>query len=123
MAKVTISTIPEELRQGIIRYLAYADAWSLKQTSTLFYRVVEIPTLKSFLACPDGVSLGILEEQRIMPWGHETCFHCNRLLPQENFSFFHRCLSIRRQHWASFDYATWNPKKHYCLDCGVKHRR
>ncbi|CAF9925158.1 hypothetical protein IMSHALPRED_006401 [Imshaugia aleurites] len=125
MAKVTISTIPEELRQGIIRYLAYADAWSLKQTSTLFYRIVEIPTLKSFLACPDGLSLEVLEERpSIIPRGREICFHCKRLLPREKFSLFQRYLSRSRQHlWFRFDYATWNPEKHYCLDCGVKHRR
>ena len=35
----TLSTLPEELRQEIISYLDYPDAWSLKQTSMLFLQV------------------------------------------------------------------------------------
>lgn len=34
-----ICTLPEELRQEIISYLNYVDAWSLKQTSKLFLQV------------------------------------------------------------------------------------
>ena len=119
MSRTTISTIPEELRQEITSYLNYDDAWSLKQTSTLFYCVVEIPTIKSFLACPYGPSLGMLEEWEIIPLGHETCYYCNRLLPKEHFSRFQRHLTAARQYSLCFDYATWNPAKHYCLDCGV----
>ena len=120
MSAATISTIPEELRQEIASYLNYDDAWSLKQTSTLFYRVVEIPTIKSFLACPYGPSLGMLEEWEIIPLGYEACYYCHRLLQNEYFSRFQRHLTAARQHSLSFDYATWNSEKHYCLDCGVK---
>ncbi|KAL9134622.1 MAG: hypothetical protein Q9175_004194 [Cornicularia normoerica] len=121
MSPTTISTIPEELRQEFISYLNYDDAWSLKKTSTLFYRVVEIPTIKSFLACPYGPSLGMLEEWQIIPLGHETCHYCNRLLPKNCFSRFQRHLTAARQHSLWFDYATWSPEKHYCLECGVKY--
>ena len=120
MSPTTISTIPEELRQEITSYLNYDDAWSLKQTSSLFYCVVEIPTVQSFLACPYGPSLGMLEEWEIIPLGHESCHYCKRLLPKERFSRFQRHLTAARQHSLSFDYATWNPKKHYCLECGVQ---
>ena len=34
-----LSSIPEEIRQEIISYLDFPDAWSLKQTSRLFYQV------------------------------------------------------------------------------------
>ena len=119
MSPVTFSNIPEEIRQEITSYLNYDDAWSLKQTSTLFYRVVEIPTIKSFLACPYGPSLGMLEEWDIIPLGHEACHYCSRLLPKERFSRFQRHLTRARQHSLSFDYTTWKPDKHYCLDCGV----
>ncbi|KAF6225535.1 hypothetical protein HO133_009535 [Letharia lupina] len=121
MSPPTISTIPEELRQEIISYLNYDDAWSLKKTSTLFYRVVEIPTIKSFLAYPYGPSLGMLEEWQIIPQGYETCFYCNRLLQKEHFSRFQRHLTAARHHTLCFNYATWNPAQHYCLDCGVRH--
>ena len=120
MSPSTISTIPEELRQEITSYLDYHDAWSLKQTSSLFYRVVEIPTIQSFLACPYAPSLCMLEEWEIIPLGYEACHYCKRLLPKERFSRFQRCLTATRQHSLSFDYATWNPKKHYCLKCGVQ---
>ena len=120
MSATTISTIPEELRQEITSYLNYGDAWSLKQTSTLFYHVVEIPTIKSFLACPYGPSLAMLEEWKIIPLGHEACHYCRRLLPKECFSRIQRHLTAARQHSLSFDYATWNSKIHYCLECGVK---
>lgn len=119
MSPATISSIPEELRQEITSYLDYADAWSLKQTSTLFYRVVEIPTIKSFLGCPYGPSLGMLEEWEIIPRAYEACHYCSRLLPKERFSRFQRHLTAARQHSLCYDYTTWNPKKHYCLDCGV----
>lgn len=119
MSSTTISSIPEELRQEITSHLNYADAWSLKQTSKLFYRVVEIPTIKSFLAYPYGPSLDMLEEWEIIPLGYETCHYCNRLLPNERFSRFQRHLTAARQHSLCYDYATWNPKKHYCLDCGI----
>ena len=122
MSLATISSIPEEVRQEITSYLNYDDAWSLKQTSTLFYRVVEIPTIKSFLACPYGPSLGMLEEWDIIPLGHEACHYCSRLLQKERFSRFQRHLTIARQHSLSFDYATWKSDKHYCLDCGVRNR-
>lgn len=121
MPSTTISTIPEELRQEIISYLNYDDAWSLKKASALFYRVVEIPTIKSFLACPYGPSLGMLEEWQIIPLGYEACFYCSRLLPKERFSRFQRHLTAARQHALEFDYDTWNREKHYCLECGVKH--
>ncbi len=120
MSPTTISTIPEELRQEITSYLNYDDAWSLKQTSKLFYHIVEIPTIKSFRACPYGLSLGMLEEWQIIPLGRELCHYCNRLLPKERFSRFQRRLTAARQDSLSFDYATWNPRKHYCLKCGVK---
>lgn len=123
MSPATISSIPEELRQEITSYLDYADAWSLKQTSTFFYRVVEIPTIKSFLACPYGPSLGMLEEWEIIPLGYEACHYCNRLLPKERFSRFQRHLTAARQHSLGYHYATWNPKKHYCLDCGLKNNQ
>lgn len=122
MSLMTIFTIPEELRQEIISYLNYDDAWSMKQTSTLFYRVVEIPTIKSFRACPYGPSLGMLEEWQIIPLGHELCRYCNRLLPKESFSRFQRHLTAARQDSLCFDYTTWKPDKHYCLNCGVKHQ-
>ena len=122
MSPATISTIPEEVRQEITSYLDYDDAWSLKQTSTLFYRVVEIPTIKSFLAYPYGPSLGMLEEWDIIPLGHEACHYCRRLLQKERFSRFQRHLTRARQQSLFFDYATWKPDKHYCLDCGVMNR-
>ena len=121
MSPTTIFSIPEELRQEIISYLNYDDAWSLKKTSALFYRVVEIPTIKSFLAHPYGPSLSMLEEWQIIPLGCELCFYCNRLLPKESFSRFQRHLTAARQDSLCFDYATWNREKHYCLECGVKH--
>ena len=121
MSPSTFSNIPEEVRQEITSYLNYDDAWSLKQTSTLFYRVVEIPTIKSFLACPYGPSLGMLEEWDITPLGHEACHYCSRFLPKERFSRFQRHLTRARQH-SLFDYASWKPDKHYCLDCGVMKR-
>lgn len=120
MSPMTISIIPEELRQEIISYLDYDDAWSLKRTSNLFYRVVEIPTIKSFLACPYGLSLSMLEKWQIVPLGCEYCFFCKRLLPKERFSSFQRHLTTTRQHSLCFDYGSWNPKRHYCLNCGVK---
>ena len=122
MSPATFSNIPEEIRQEITSHLNYDDAWSLKQTSTLFYRVVEIPTIKSFLACPYGPSLGMLEEWDIIPLGHEACHYCSRLLQKERFSRFQRHLTRARQHSLSFDYGTWKPDRHYCLDCGVVHR-
>lgn len=122
MSPATFSNIPEEVRQEITSYLNYDDAWSLKQTSTLFYRVVEIPTIKSFLACPYGPSLGMLEEWDIIPLGHEACHYCNRLLQKERFSRFQRHLTRARQHSPFYDYATWKSDKHYCLDCGVMNR-
>ena len=120
MSRSNISTIPEELRQEITSYLNYHDAWSLKQTSRLFYRVVEIPTIQSFLACPYGPSLAMLEEWEIIPLGHEACHYCKRVLPNDRFSRFQRCLTAARQNSLSFNYATWNPKRHYCLECGVQ---
>ena len=122
MSPTTILTIPEEIRQEITGYLSYDDAWSLKKTCTLFYRVVEIPTIKSFLACPYGPSLGMLEEWYIIPDGYEACHYCNKLLPKERFSRFQRRLTAARQYPNSlcFDYATWKPEKHYCIACGVK---
>ena len=122
MAPATISTIPEEIRQQITSYLNYDDAWSLKQTSTLFYRVVEIPTIQSFLARPYGPSLGTLEECDIIPWGHEACHYCRRLLQKERFSRFQRYLTRARQHSLCFDYASWKSDRHYCLECGVVNR-
>ena len=119
MSPRTFSNIPEEIRQEVISYLDYNDAWSLKQTSTLFYRVVEIPTIKSFLACPYGPSLGMLEEWQVIPLGHEVCHYCNRLLPKERFSRFQRHLTRARQYTLVFDYTTWKLDKHYCFDCGV----
>ena len=119
MSPTTISTIPEEIRQQITRHLNYGDAWSLKQTSALFYRIVEIPTIKSFLACPYGPSLGVLEECDIIPLGHEACHYCRRLLQKERFSRFQRYLTRARQHSLCFDYASWKSDRHYCLDCGV----
>ena len=120
MSPTTISTIPEELRQEVTSYLNYDDAWSLKQTSKLFYHIVEIPTIKSFRACPYGPSLGMLEEWQIIPLGRELCHYCNRLLPRERFSRFQRRLTAARQDSLCFDYATWKPQKHYCVECGVK---
>lgn len=35
----TLPTLPEEIRQEIISYLDYHEAWSLKQTSKLFLQV------------------------------------------------------------------------------------
>ena len=122
MSPTNISNIPEEVRQEITSYLNYDDAWSLKQTSTLFYRVVEIPTIKSFLARPYGPSLGMLEEWGIIPLGHEACHYCSRLLQKERFSRFQRHLTAARQHSLCFDYASWQSDKHYCLDCGVVNR-
>lgn len=122
ISPTTILTIPEEIRQEITGYLSYDDAWSLKKTCILFYRVVEIPTIKSFLACPYGPSLGMLEEWYIIPDGYETCHYCNKLLPKERFSRFQRRLTAARQYPNSlcFDYATWKPEKHYCIACGIK---
>ena len=120
MSPTTLSTIPEELRQEITKYLNYDDAWSLKQTSSLFYRVVEIPTIQSFLACPSGPSLRILEDWAIIPLGCEACHYCKHILPKERFSRFQRHLTAARQHALNFDYATWKPEKHYCLECGVR---
>ena len=120
MTQAAIFTIPEELRQQITSYLNYDDAWSLKQTSHLFYRVVEIPTIKSFLHCPYGPSLGMLEDWAIIQMGYEACYFCKRFLPKEHFSRFQRHLTAARQHSDCFDYATWNPQKHYCIECGVK---
>ena len=120
MSPNTIFTIPEEIRQEIRSYLNYRDVWSLKQTSLLFYRVVEIPTIKSFLHCPCGRSLRVLEECLIIPMGYEACHYCKRLLPSECFSRFQRRLTAARQHSFFFDYASWKPEKHYCLECGVK---
>lgn len=36
---ITLPTLPEEIRQEIISYLDYHEAWSLKQTSKLFLQV------------------------------------------------------------------------------------
>ena len=60
-----LSLIPEELRQQIIGELNYYDAWSQKQTSRLFSRVVEIPTVHTFLRWPSGAVFTLLRE-----WGH-----------------------------------------------------
>lgn len=121
MSPTTISTVPEELRQEIISCLNYDDAWSLKRTSTLFYSVVEIPTIKSFLACPNGRSLGMLEDGLVIPRGCERRYYCNRILQKERFSRFQRHLTAARQDSLCFDYVTWKPEKHFCLLCGVKH--
>ena len=122
MSPTAILTIPEEIRQEVTGYLSYDDAWSLKKSCTLFYRVVEIPTIKSFLACPYGPSLGMLEEWYIIPDGYETCHYCNKLLPKERFSRFQRRLTAARQYPNSlcFDYGSWRPEKHYCIACGIK---
>lgn len=61
----------------------------------------------------------MLEEGGIIPLGYEACHYCCRLRPKECFSRFQRHLTAARQQSICYDYATWNPKKHYCLDCGV----
>ena len=38
-------TLPEEIRQEIISYLDYYDAWSLKKTSKLFLNVGQISVI------------------------------------------------------------------------------
>ena len=120
MSATNISTIPEELRQEITSYLNYDDAWSLKQTSTLFYRIVEISTIKSFLACRYGPSLAMLEDWEIIPLGFESCHYCKRLLPKEHFDRHQRHKTAARQDSLWFDYTAWDPESHYCLDCGAK---
>ncbi len=119
--RTTISSLPEELRQEIISYLDYNDAWSLKQTSRLFLKVVEIPTIASFLSLPYGPSLSMLEDWEIIPLGYEACWYCRRLLPSDRFSRFQRHLTSARQHSLNFDYQSWKPEKHFCIDCGLKH--
>ncbi|MCJ1424159.1 hypothetical protein MMC29_002046 [Sticta canariensis] len=98
---LTISLLPEELRQQIIGELNYYDAWSLKQTSKLFERVVEIPTVKTFLRWPNGETLTILREWDVVPITHER-----------------RDFAIRREY---FEYEGWNIKNQFCLECGVTH--
>ena len=125
-AKPTICTLPEELRQEVISYLTYWDAWSLKQTAKLFHRVVEIPTIKSFLEQPDGSSLRVLED--CTDWldrfsSHEACWYCRQILPRERFSRLQRQLTGARQTSFDYDFTSYKPEKHFCIRCGVKHGR
>lgn len=112
-----ISLLPEELRQQIIGELNYYDAWALKQTSKLFERVVEIPTVKSFLRWPNGETLTILREWDVIPITHEVCYYCRHFL---HFSCYSRAqrrdFAIRREY---FEYEGWNIKNQFCLKCGV----
>ncbi len=137
----SFSSIPEELRQEITSYLDYDDAWSLKQTSRLFYRVVEIPTIASFFANPYGPSLKILEDWDVTPEGYDPCCYCRRFLRRQHFSRRIRKRNAARHpdldyvQWRegiaqglaaqeevrSFDYTTWDPEEEYCLVCGVSH--
>ena len=113
--------IPEELRQQIISELSYHDAWALKQTSRLFARVVQIPTVKSFLLLPEGKALFILRESEVIPFSHELCCYCRRLL---HFSCYgrekRREFTLRR---ASLNYEEWDFKNQFCLECGVAHMK
>ena len=120
-SELTISTLPEELRQAIISNLDYNDAWSLKQTSKVFLRVIEIPTIQSFLEYPYGPSLEMLDDWLIMPPHYEACWYCRCLLPAHKFSRAQRILTAGRQQWMKRDYATWKPEEHYCIECGVRH--
>lgn len=117
----TITGVPEEIRQEIVSYLNYEDAWSLKQTSKLFLQIVDIPTIASFLAWPSGSSLGILEEWNLIPDGYEACYFCRRFLHLHHYSRSQRHDTAIRQGAVNFDYKAWKASDHYCLECGVRH--
>ena len=96
----------------------------VKPTLTLsFAQVVEIPTIASFLACPDGTSLARLEKCKIIRGGLELCFYCHHLLRADKFSFFQRRITAARQMSLGYDYQSWKPEKHFCIDCGLKHHQ
>jgi len=116
----SISTIPEELRQSIISHLNYADAWSLKRTSPLFLKVVEILTIRSFLSNPYGPSLCRHEDWQVIPLGYEACWYCRQLLPADKLSWYQRRLTAARKDSLTCDYGSWKAEKHFCIECGVK---
>lgn len=121
----SISNIPEELRQQIAGYLNYDDAWSLKQTSRLFSQVIQIPTISSFLKHPWGPSLEVLEDWAIVPFGYEPCYYCRSFLPMQCYDRKQRQATAARQDCDlfEFDYTTWLPEQHYCLECGISNHK
>lgn len=121
----SISNIPEEIRQQIAGYLNYDDAWSLKQSSRLFAQVIEIPTLASFLKQPWGPSLQILEDWDVVPFGYEACYYCQCFLPLRCYDRKQRRATVARQDsdLLEYDYTTWLPEQHYCLDCGIMNHK
>ena len=62
----------------------------------------------------------MLEDWLIIPAGYEACYYCHRLLPPDSFSRHQRRRTAGRQTSLNFNYATWEARLHYCIQCGVK---
>ena len=100
------------------------DLWSVNTDSLKPIQVIEIPTIATFLANPNGTALATLEKENIFPTGREgreACYYCRRLLRSNEFSRLQQGITAARQKEGSYyDYESYKPEKHFCVNCGFK---
>lgn len=126
-----IYSLPPELHQMVVAQLPYLDAWSLKQTSTLFYTRVRIPTLQAFLIALnmncnrssgncDHTVYATLKAAGIISIDKEPCGYCKRLRPLSLFAKAFRRLMAARSRGSGQEF---DANSQWCVECGFHHQR
>ena len=83
---LSLEGLPEEIHTIIVSCLDYQDAFALKQTTRLFARLVDIPTLYTHAQGIQVANLTsyeaveVLSKQGLLPEMFAACQHCHRWL-------------------------------------------